>query len=66
MAFTEKHGDRVVCVVCRREWGHTSTCPIVGLSEHVNDLAAHMGIFLASMRESLDAIVELLKDEREP
>ena len=65
MAFTEKNGDRVVCVVCKLEFGHTTTCPIVALSEHVNDLASHMGIFLANMRESLDAIVELLRDDRE-
>ena len=64
MPFTELKGDRIVCSLCRREYGHTTTCPIVELTEHVNDLASHLGIFLANMRESLDAIVELLRDER--
>jgi hypothetical protein len=66
MAFTRIRGDRIVCAMCDREYGHTPSCPILALSEHVNDLAAHMGLFLANMRESLDAIVEVLKDEREP
>jgi hypothetical protein len=66
MAFTKTDGDRLVCALCDREYGHASTCPIVALSEHVNDLASHLGIFLANMRESLDAIVVLLRDDREP
>jgi hypothetical protein len=63
--FTETKGDRLRCALCHREYGHTATCPVLALSEHVNDLASHLGIFLANMRESLDAIIELLKDERE-
>jgi len=66
MAVTKRKGARLVCALCDREYGHKAGCPIVALSEHVNDLASHLGIFLANMRESIDAIIELLKDEREP
>jgi len=65
MAFMETKDGRLRCALCHREWGHTTTCPVVALAEHVNELASHIGIFVANMRDTLDGIVELLRDERE-
>jgi len=66
MAFTEPRGDRVVCSLCHREYGHTTTCPIVELNEHVRDLVSHVGVFVANIQESLTALARLLHDDREP
>lgn len=67
MAFiTDTDGDRLRCVVCHREYGHATTCPIVELTDHVRDVVSHLGVFVANMRESLDAIAALLRDAREP
>lgn len=63
-SFIQKRGDRVICVVCQREFGHTPTCPIVGMAEQLKEITAHMGFFVASMRETLDAIAQLLQDDR--
>ena len=65
MAFLETDGDRVLCSLCRAEYGHTTTCPVIALSGHLDDLASHVGLFVANMRESLDAIAQLLRDDRE-
>jgi hypothetical protein len=50
----------VYCRVCAGLDGrHIVTCPVVTLEGHVKDLAAHLGIFMASVRETLDAIDQI-------
>jgi phage tail protein X len=66
MAFTELRNGKIVCSLCHREYGHTSTCPIVELDGQVRDLVAHIGAFVANIQETLAAIAVLLRDDREP
>lgn len=66
MAFTKTVGDHLVCAVCDREFGHTTTCPIVQLDGEVRELVAHVGAFVANIQETLTAIGVLLRDDREP
>jgi len=62
--FTEKVGGRVVCIVCReRDGRHMKNCAVLALDGHVRDLASHMGIFLSSMRDTLEAISRSIRGE---
>jgi hypothetical protein len=53
------------CVVCSlREGLHLDTCPIVVLDAQVRELAAHIGLFVANVKETMDTIGRTLRDER--
>jgi hypothetical protein len=56
---------RVICIVCRERDGiHSPTCPIVELDLQVRELTAHTGNFVASVRDTLETIGRILRDER--
>lgn len=65
--FSESRGGVRVCIVCRELNGiHAPTCPIVALDAQIRELTAHTGIFVSSIRDTLDAIGRILRDERRP
>ena len=64
LRFTDGDG---VCIVCRQRNGiHAPTCPIVELDGRVRELAAQVGECVANVKETLEAIGRVLRDERQP
>lgn len=65
MRFSERDGARVICIVCREANGiHAPTCPLVHLDGQVRELAAAVGEFVANVKETLEQIGHLIRDER--
>jgi hypothetical protein len=65
LRFTERDGARVICIVCREADGiHGPTCPLVALDGHVRELAASVGEFVANVKETLEHIGRVIRDER--
>jgi len=65
MRFTQRDGARVICIVCREAGGiHQPTCPLVELDGQVRELAANVGMFVANIKETLESIGRLIRDER--
>jgi len=65
-SFYRWDGTCFVCQVCQTSNGHTTTCPVDRLDDHVRDLVAHIGAFVADIQETLTAIGQLLSDGKEP
>jgi len=68
MPFTERHGAVVICIVCRLPVdhlgaGHDGDCPIVALDAQVKEMASHVGVFVSNMRETLNMIGKILRDQ---
>jgi len=65
LRLTEHDGARVICIVCREAAGiHLPTCPIVALDVQARELAANVGEFVANVKETLERIGRLIRDER--
>ena len=65
LPFTERDGAQVICIVCREHAGiHAPTCPLVALDGQVRELAAAVGEFVANVKETLEHIGRLIRDER--
>ena len=65
LGFAVRSGEGFICAVCLEADGrHLPTCPIVALAGHVRDLAMHTGVFLASVKDTLEAIDRVLRDNR--
>jgi len=66
--FSERDGaGRVICIVCRELGGiHAPTCPLVALDWQLRELAAEVGEFVANVKETLEHIGRLIRDERAP
>ena len=65
LLFSAPEGARVICRICRGSHGHHArTCPLVALDTEIRELAGHVGLCVANIKESLDAIGRLLRDER--
>jgi hypothetical protein len=59
--FYERHGETFRCVVCRMADGmHSPTCPIVAISDELQELISQFGVFLADASTSLKSINALL------
>ena len=52
------------CRVCGKAGGHMPACPVVALAHELRELMAHLGVFVANMRESLETMERLLTDRR--
>ena len=64
--FTDRDGGRVVCRVCGTSGRHLPTCSLVALDTELRALAAHVGMCVAGVKESLDTIGRLLRDDPAP
>ena len=66
MRFTERAGGQVICIVCREvDGGHLPTCPIVALDANMKELTSHIGVFVANMRDTLEAIARIVHSRRD-
>lgn len=64
MRFSERVGAHRVCIVCREVDGrHFPTCPLVELDTEVRALMAHVGLCVANIKDSLETIERLIRDE---
>jgi len=64
--FTRREGGRLVCTLCHDVNGqHYATCPLVALDAAIRDLSAHVGMCVANIKDSLEQIGRLLRDEGE-
>lgn len=66
MRFSKPDAGAVpICLICRERGGvHLPTCPIVALDAQIRELTAHTGTFVASIRDTLETIARILRDER--
>jgi hypothetical protein len=65
--FSAHRGGRLVCRVCADEGGqHYPTCALVALDTELRALAAHVGMCVAGVKESLETIGRLIRDEGGP
>jgi hypothetical protein len=65
LRFSRREGPRLVCNLCGQAQGrHFATCPLVALDAAIRDLTAHVGMCVANIKDSLEAIGRLLRDER--
>jgi len=65
LRFVRYEGTRPVCTLCGEAHGrHYATCPLVALDVEVRNLAAHVGMCVANIKDSLETIGKLLRDER--
>jgi hypothetical protein len=68
MRFSEREGGggSVICIICRTADGHhAATCPLLELDGQVRELAAAVGEFVANIKETLERIGRLIRDERQ-
>ena len=64
LRFTRLEGARVVCTICGEQDGrHFATCPLVALDAEIRNLTSHVGMCVANMKDSLEQIGRLLRDE---
>jgi len=62
--FSRREGTRVICKLCGEAHGrHDATCPLVALDAAIRDLSAHVGMCVANIKDSLETIGRLLRDE---
>jgi len=65
MRFAVRSGDRWICAICLEADGqHVATCPIVELDGQIRDLLAHLGLCVANMRETLEGMSRVIRDDR--
>jgi hypothetical protein len=56
-------GD-VICALCdARGYTHAPDCPVMVLHAQLRELAGQLGLFVATTRETLDALERLLRGE---
>jgi len=64
LRFTRLEGARLVCTLCNEHDGrHFATCPLVALDHEIRALTAHVGMCVANIKDSLETIGRLLRDE---
>jgi pyruvate-formate lyase len=62
--FTRRERGRLICTLCHDEHGqHYATCPLVALDAEIRNLTAHVGMCVANIKDSLERIGRLLRDE---
>jgi len=55
---------QVVCGVCAEPaYTHAPTCPVIALHTQLRELAAQLGLFVATLRETLDTSERLLRGD---
>lgn len=50
-----------VCRVCQAA-PHQDACPVLELDGQIRELLAHLGMFVAAMRETIETVERLLTD----
>jgi hypothetical protein len=64
LRFSRREGTRVVCTLCGDAGGrHGATCPLVALDAEIRALTGHVGMCVANIKDSLETIGRLLRDE---
>jgi hypothetical protein len=54
----------VVCALCAAsDHAHAPDCPVMVLHAQLRELAGQLGLFVATTRETLDALERLLRGE---
>jgi len=62
--FSVEEGRRVICIVCRGAAPrHLPTCPLVALDAEVKALVGTVGMCVANIKDALEAIERILRDE---
>lgn len=57
-------GAGVVCALCDGAgYAHAPDCPVMVLHAQLRELAGQLGLFVATTRETLDALERLLRGE---
>jgi hypothetical protein len=54
----------VVCALCdMSHYAHAPDCPVLTLATQLRELTAQVGLFVATMRETTEALDRLLRGE---
>jgi hypothetical protein len=65
LGFYQPLGEgQVVCALCAAlDHRHTPGCPVITLQTQLRELTVQLGLFVATMRETLDALERLLRGD---
>jgi hypothetical protein len=56
--------DGVVCALCGApDYAHAPDCPVMVLHAQLREVAGSLGLFVATTRETLDALERLLRGD---
>jgi len=59
-------GAKVICFACRFAGGaHDDACPIPKITEQLEEITGNLAAYVVSVRDSLDAIRRVLRNERD-
>jgi hypothetical protein len=62
--FYQTIDGQVECLLCAaRDHAHTPACPVMTLDAHLRDLTGQLGLFVAAMRETTEALARLLRGD---